>query len=879
MKSETLIASVIIPVYNKEKYLNNCIEVLNKQTLDHDKFEAIFVDDGSKDQSLRIIENAAKNHAWIRVIAQENGGVCSARNTGIRAAQGTYLFYLDPDDDLSPDTLLKVSNFFDGHKNEIDLVTYKIVPYDEGEKKNLHFRYDVLTASGVYDLQRGDNWLVCQTTMNICVKNKFENNHTFNFKTNNGTVYHEDQQYITEILHDKKKIGYCAGPKYNWNKNSSSASNNIVNPYFIFDNTMTMFETLFSLDGGTPSKYIQGLFINDLAWKMRSSSPLPTHLQGEEYRVALERFKALLKRVDDAVILRHPTMQVYHKYFFLQLKSASNIELKFGPNGISAMRDGKFLFSREKVNLHILRTRLTKRKLLLFGVVKSPFFLFSDEMPTLSVQIQNKEGFSSTYLPLCASSMSTCGSTQAVAKFFNFRYEINLNTPSRTAFKVEFAGYNFDTYLSFLETRCNFSQPLNYLAFQGNTKIAINKDMGAILVSRVKNPTVELKSSSTTVKMVRKLIQVQKKKKEERNSEIWLYSDTPNRLDNAWYQFLHDAQKNDGVTRYYVAHNVNTSSFTPKRNAKVIEANTRLHKLLYLNADKILVSDIVRDAYVPWANAALKKYADLFNAELIYLQHGVLWAHLPNYYSYDRVLFDKEVISTKFEMENLTANYGFLESDLLACGMPRYDFIDADQQPKKKILLCPSWRQYLIGDLVDGKRESFPDKFQNSDYYKGLAAFLSNAALQTLLNEYGFTLELKMHPNFSCYKDLFKQFENDNIRLISGSVSDAEYAVAITDYSSYSFDFVYLNRPIIYYIPDEKLFYAGVNHYNSLDISLDHAYGEYVHDGKDLVEALEKILKNDCMPLPEYQERCQSLFLYRDNNNRERIYRAIRGIE
>ena len=156
-RHETLIASGIIPVYNKEDYIESCIETIGLQNVDKSQIEAIFVDDGSKDNSLLMLEAFAAEFPWVKVISQENGGVCSARNRGIAAARGKYLFYLDPDDSWSENVIADVAAFFDAHYDDVDLVTYPIIPVEDGKEKRLHYRYDILGESGVYDLDEGDN--------------------------------------------------------------------------------------------------------------------------------------------------------------------------------------------------------------------------------------------------------------------------------------------------------------------------------------------------------------------------------------------------------------------------------------------------------------------------------------------------------------------------------------------------------------------------------------------------------------------------------------------------------------------------------------------------------------------------------------------------
>lgn len=88
--------SIIIPVYNVEKYLQRCLESIVNQTLQD--IEIICVNDGSKDGSIEILEKFALKDSRIKLITQENAGVSAARNTGLDIAQGEYVMFLDGDD-------------------------------------------------------------------------------------------------------------------------------------------------------------------------------------------------------------------------------------------------------------------------------------------------------------------------------------------------------------------------------------------------------------------------------------------------------------------------------------------------------------------------------------------------------------------------------------------------------------------------------------------------------------------------------------------------------------------------------------------------------------------------------------------------------------
>lgn len=93
--------SVIVPVYNAEKYLDTCFRCLKSQTYTH--FEVIFIDDGSTDQSFEMLKEYQKQDGRIHAFNQKNSGVSAARNRGLELAKGEYIAYIDVDDRIKPD--------------------------------------------------------------------------------------------------------------------------------------------------------------------------------------------------------------------------------------------------------------------------------------------------------------------------------------------------------------------------------------------------------------------------------------------------------------------------------------------------------------------------------------------------------------------------------------------------------------------------------------------------------------------------------------------------------------------------------------------------------------------------------------------------------
>ena len=134
-----MLISVIIPVYNVEKYLRTCIDSVLAQ--DFNDYEIILIDDGSPDNSGAICDEYAEKYNFISVIHQENKGQGGARNTGIDAARGDYILFLDSDDFILPNAFSYLSNLMAG--KDLDIVCFgrKIV-LENGETDSYYYPLD-----------------------------------------------------------------------------------------------------------------------------------------------------------------------------------------------------------------------------------------------------------------------------------------------------------------------------------------------------------------------------------------------------------------------------------------------------------------------------------------------------------------------------------------------------------------------------------------------------------------------------------------------------------------------------------------------------------------------------------------------------------------
>lgn len=123
-----MLFSVIVPIYNIEKYIKRCIDSVLAQTFTD--YELILVDDGSPDNCPAICDEYAKADARIKVIHKKNGGLVSARQAGIEVAEGDYVFHLDGDDAITPDALENASAIL--CETNADMVCFAYRTYTDG---------------------------------------------------------------------------------------------------------------------------------------------------------------------------------------------------------------------------------------------------------------------------------------------------------------------------------------------------------------------------------------------------------------------------------------------------------------------------------------------------------------------------------------------------------------------------------------------------------------------------------------------------------------------------------------------------------------------------------------------------------------------------
>lgn len=138
-----MLFSIILPVYNVEKYLCECVESILKQT--YKDYEIILVDDGSTDKSPEICDSFSEQNPCVKTVHKKNGGLSDARNAGTKTARGEYIIYIDSDDFVIAEDFLE--KLADKTKNSPDLILYKYSKYYDTQKRLADCTFSLKSAA------------------------------------------------------------------------------------------------------------------------------------------------------------------------------------------------------------------------------------------------------------------------------------------------------------------------------------------------------------------------------------------------------------------------------------------------------------------------------------------------------------------------------------------------------------------------------------------------------------------------------------------------------------------------------------------------------------------------------------------------------------
>lgn len=234
-----MLFSVIIPVYNVEEFLEECLDSVLAQT--YQNFEVVLVNDGSTDRSSLICKEYCSLDNRFKYIEKLNGGQSEARNIGIQAAGGEYIVFLDSDDFWEGDFLSNIANIIKEHNPDFLFFRHKYYYNTKTLENKYVFNSDELrNMSGeeclkyILELQAGYGWWVC---LNI-VKKELIINESLLFEKNR---LYEDVMWTPEVFLCSKKVFFYDKAIYMYRQGREGQSTSLLNKKIIEDNIYSVY--------------------------------------------------------------------------------------------------------------------------------------------------------------------------------------------------------------------------------------------------------------------------------------------------------------------------------------------------------------------------------------------------------------------------------------------------------------------------------------------------------------------------------------------------------------------------------------------------------------------------------------------------------------
>ena len=278
--------SVIIPVYNTEKYVEKCLESLAKQEMKD--FEVIIVNDGSTDNSENVIKNYMQSSKLnIKYLEKENGGLASARNYGVEKASGKYISFLDSDDYLDKNLFSELEKYID---KDIDLIKFKMKTVDEKGKVIEKLDgpvFDICSGKQAYEkLCTSDKYM--DPACIYLYKREFFVENNFKYKLR----YHEDFGLTSLIIVQAKTVVSTDICGYNYlqteesltrSKDDSKNIDRAKDMLIHYDNMLAVIDANYDLSEKT-KELVKRYYTNSVVLKAGS-------LKGKEKRNYIKEIK------------------------------------------------------------------------------------------------------------------------------------------------------------------------------------------------------------------------------------------------------------------------------------------------------------------------------------------------------------------------------------------------------------------------------------------------------------------------------------------------------------------------------------------------------------------------------------------------------------
>ncbi|GEK58630.1 CDP-glycerol glycerophosphotransferase family protein [Marinococcus halophilus] len=360
----------------------------------------------------------------------------------------------------------------------------------------------------------------------------------------------------------------------------------------------------------------------------------------------------------------------------------------------------------------------------------------------------------------------------------------------------------------------------------------------------------------------------EKMKKAGAQSRVWVVGERPDTAQDTGYHFFKYCRTaHPEIEVYYAIESDSMDREVVEELGNVLIIGSDEHVEVCLRATAFFGSHDI-EYFLPFKGTLMESYR---HGLRVFLQHGVLGRkrveYNQEYYKYPFHLF---CVSSKSEKRMVMKKMHYDEETVQVTGLSRFDNLLEGPPAERKIVFIPTWREWLHS------REAFLE----SEYYRRYKSFLENPKLHRFLEKNDVVLQFYPHYRMQQYTDAFDKIKSEKIEIVKLGKKTVqqllkESMLMITDYSSVSFDFTYMQKPVIYYHFDTKRFFQG----GSLRPLEETFLGDVVHSEEELLKSLRRHLKRGWAEKKAVSENRRMIFSYSDKQNAARIFQAAKELE
>ncbi|GAA3786777.1 glycosyltransferase [Streptomyces phyllanthi] len=906
--------AVVVPCYNVAKYLDDCLGSIAAQR-GFAATQVILVDDGATDETPRMLDHFARYYANVTVVHQRNGGLGNARNNGLAHVTAPYVTFLDSDDILGPDALYLMLQAARRDNTEVvigDLVNFPDRPYGPWKK------YFGDGDRVIDDFAEAPDLIFTGSACNKLFRTDLLRRLGLRFGEG---VHFEDAWVTLPAMLRAHGISLVDAPVYYYRGRPDGSS---------------IMDSLWS----KPANYRDHLRLNHFL--LHYAAEERDEIRHMFHRYAVRTYKGFLCNAR-SVMNRSQLAEMFPDIHRHYAQVPDDVILEYATNAAQqldhyAAKSGNFeLFcdpapALEAAPLAVEIDDVGFYRTFPGGSVETRAARVAD--PNVVVEsVRSRDDTLVVEGCMSFPGMDISGPLLNRLEFVYQNQDNKVSVPLRQVYRRDlwnarnkrdlYAGWYAEIPADVLaeggfrpgdfrlrvhrldggrERNVVMKARLPLHRLKGHGRVGAHRYLLTIgardaLHLRLVNRGVGARLKFTLWRTARELRILKQRNPGWRmrlmywltylflnRRQIWLIGERSDTAQDNSYHFFTWVRRNRKRRKiYYVIDGDSADYAKVARYGQVLKLGSFKHRMYLLHATKLIGSYDSESYLLPEGYRKvlfLHRFGELLKYQRVFLQHGVTYNDVTVGADQRITTYDMIATAGRQEREFMALEAGYGDRAVLA-GFPRYDALHREQTERPRILLMPTWRQWIV--TASYKKAAGPAKtaFTQSEYFRFYRELLADRRLTAALEHFGVDLEFFPHYEIRPYLHHFRT-DSPAIHVADPTTRNVQQAMKecslmVTDYSSVFFDVAYMGIPLVYVPFDEEDFYG--RHYKRGYFNLaEHGFGPVCRRVEDAVDEIIQAVRRGFTVESPYRERVDQFFGHRDDENCLRVYEAIEAL-